>query len=289
MSARLRELYATYEGLEEIPSQMTKAAKAGTEKCEAALAEISRTQRAAAHRHEQAVAAVKSRHRSAHGEIENRLRAAAQSATQKGALPATTAMGTGGAPEFARLRTLDARLGQAIDDKRKLEFTLQRLREQIKHEEGYSEARKRDRVTSWLLCGGAFLSVVVGANFLGAIIAIVAASVVQLRLTHWQSAYVLAQSKKFPSIGYNTRLRGAVVRVIAAWCLLALLLVTVVASNILQRAHPYWSETGLWRWMPSGALGAPGFGAYVSAILFWLAFVYAIILLITGYVRRAER
>lgn len=289
MRAQLDAYYSIYADLEEIPAEADNAARAGAESREAALAEATRLQRKAENRHVQAVETVRSRYQAAYDEVENRLKIAAQSATQKGALPAASASGANGSPDFASMRILDTRLGNAIESKRKLEFQLRQFKDQMKREGSHAEARKRDRLTLFLFGGGAIASIIIGANLLGAIIATVSASIAQLRLTHWQSAFVLAQSEKFPSVGYDARLRGAVVRVVVGWVLLGVLLVSAVVSSVLQHVHAYWSESGLWRWMPSGDLGTPGFGAYLSAFFFWLAFVYAIVLLVTGYVRRVGR
>lgn len=282
-------MYGVYEELERIPGAAQKAAKSRAEKHSEVLAEATRREQQIETRHNNAVESARKRHEEAHNELENRLKRAAQSASGKGALPSATASGTGRAPDFGQLQQLDMQLEGAIDDNRKLEFHLGQLKELLRAEQGQSAARKRDKLTFALLGAGALLSVIFGANIIGALLAIASAMVVQVRMTYWPSAYVFARSENFPSITYDARRRGSVAQVLAAWCLLGALFATATLSNILKNVHPFWNEQGLWRWMPSGELGTPGFGAYLSAISFWFAVVYAFVLLIAGYVRRGGR
>lgn len=289
MSANLADLYAIYAELESIPAQNAAAASAATAQRSATVAAVEQAKKSTNDGYDRMVTAARSKQQTAHTGLESQLRSIAQSAGAKGSIPDATAVGTGRSPDFAGVKALDAQLGRALEDKRRLEFELEQLRQQLAHEAGQARAKVRDAVTFSLFGAGIILAVVAGANVVGALITIVFALVMQSRLGKGPSTFMNRQAAKRPSISFDTRAKAGVTRVFGAWYILLTSVVTAVASSFFAKVHPFWIEQYLWRWVPVESITLAGPITAVTASLFWLGVLYGFILLINGYRRRAGK
>ena len=285
MTVNLNDLYGAYAELEGIPAKADAEAKAASAARSAASAAAEADRKSTNQSYDGKAAAATGRQRSSHDGFESQLRTVAQSAGAKGAIATGHVAGTGRAPDFSAAKALDTRLAQSIEDNRRLELELEQLTQQLAREGNYSEARAKDVITFVLGGIGLLVAVVAGANIVGAVVAVVSASIMQYRLSHGPSAFVDREAMKRPAVQVNRRVKSGVTRVFGGWVILITVVVVAIASPLLWALFPFWSEQNF------GSGGSGDIGqmllAWLSSVLFWGAGIHGVILLITGYRRRA--
>lgn len=255
MSAQLRNLYGLYSELESLPEQAAQMEFAANQKRQNLASQSAKIQRQIVDKHSTSCTSVHARDHHAHDDLEQKLSAAAQSATSKGALPNSSAKPSGRAPDFARFKEEDDRLSSALNDKHKLEEQLRRLQDQLARESGMDKARRNDIVSYALLAIAAVASVLIGTNISGAIIGIALATTAQIVMSRGPSAFVLGHAKQRPYVVHDKRIQSGIAQVLVGWCLLGIFVLT---SVLHERNN----------------------------LLYWIACAYPIVLLIRGYKRR---
>lgn len=286
MKSELKEFYDRYYKLEAIPVTLAGEAKAADAARSAAIAGGISARNSLSAGFDGQSSNARRKQQSAHDDLDQSLRQIAQSAGAKGSIPRGQALGYGKSPDFAGTRQLDSHLGAAIDRERKLGGELQGLHQQLARESGHAQAKARDAVTAAIGGVGVLLSVIAGANILGAVVAIATAVVVHVRLTSGQSAFMDRQAAKYPGVAVNARVRGGVTRIAGGWLVLLAVALNVMVGPILSAFHPYWSAEFLWRTVPNYGDSRVGPFAVLSMVLFWGAALYGLIMVISGYRRR---
>lgn len=282
MNVTVQDLYAAYAELERIPATAAAEAKAAA----GALEEAQNSGRLAVARSEkdfrERKTAAEQQHAASVARLQQRLDSLIASAGQKGSRPTPNSRAQGGAPGFDAAVAQDADLGRLLAERKRLEHELAELRGRLQREGDMRRATRNDLITLGIAAVGVVLVCLVGANLLGAILAMAVASVIQFRLGRGNSAFMVKRSVSVPGLLHDRRRRSGQTRLIGGLYIVAAMLVSAVMGWGIE----FWQSL---RTSYADLILAPAMMPWTALTTGWAAWfgvavgiLYGVVLLIQG-------
>ncbi|MCT9002608.1 hypothetical protein [Microbacterium memoriense] len=283
MNVSISPLYKAYAAVEEYPQKAERDAAAAAA-ASAAAERTQQTERAElARTHAAHIDDAKRQTAAAVELLEARLRKIAQSASEKGVIPATSATAIG-IPGFDETAATDALLGSLLLEQTQLERGLRDLEAQRLREAEESRARTNDSVTIAIALVAVLVVTFVGANVAGVLVALLSMMLIRFRLNGTPSAFMSRRAVSVPLITHDRRVRSAQTGVVGGlFMVVALSLALSVSLSVAMLGLPAGLQlVGL---LP----GVEALTGIVSTVTFWAGVVFGAVVFIVGATRVRAR
>lgn len=230
---KISDLYNAYAAMERLPVEARAAEVAAAKRRSDTLARLDKK---ASHAKQAAEAAT--------GKLQAELRAEAQAASSKGAIPKSGTVASGSQPNFIKVRSIRERVEGLLVDKTRTEKHLDRLRsdlsalerqieEELRRNGAWARGQRADAITYWVGGLSVLLSVICGPALMGVAILLVALAIVGYRL--WgPSAIMMRATQKHPALGSHRRSRLGYILSLCGWTGLFSLIFNLMLSRVMN-------------------------------------------------------
>ncbi|OAD97734.1 hypothetical protein [Arthrobacter sp. OY3WO11] len=230
---KIGELYDAYAAMEQLPVDARAAAAIAAKQRSDALARVDKR----ASNAKQTAEAAKAK-------LQAELRAEAQAASSRGAIPKSGTEASGLQPNFSKVRSIRQKVDGLIVDKTRADKDLNRFRsdlhaleqqieDELRAKGAWARGQRADAITYWVGGLGVLLSIICGPALLGVTILVVVLAIVACRL--WgPSAMMMRATQKRPALGSHRKSRLGYILSSCGWAGIASLILNLMLSRVLS-------------------------------------------------------